>query len=175
MKIVMDWLNENKDWFFSGAGVTILLYFFFNKAIYKTIKNVWQRIANSIKWHFRKRHMKDRDHDDSMFVSESPADGITKKVGEVLVKSWTIMNNGNVIWKNRTLQCVEYVDGLFYPEKMILKIPTTYPGQKRTFTVKYVLKGTGDFHSKWKMYDENNQLIYPNKRLGLGVNISVRP
>lgn len=112
--------------------------------------------------------------DDSVFISEYPSDGVTIPVGKIFQKSWTIKNAGNTIWEGRILRCVEYVNDSFYPVKTTIKIPTTLPGEIITLKVEYYTKVEGDYHSKWKMYDKSNNLIYPEKSIGLGVNIHVR-
>lgn len=68
---------------------------------------------------------------------------------------------------------------LFFCENIIIYglyfwIPTTYPGQIITLNVEYEVTAEGDYSSKWKMYDRKNNLIYPHKSIGLGVNIMAR-
>ena len=112
--------------------------------------------------------------DDSVFISEYPSDGITIPVGKIFKKSWTVKNAGNTIWEKRTLRCVEYVNDHFFPVKPAIKIPKTLPNQIITLKVEYYVLAEGDYHSKWKMYDKNNNIIYPEKNIGLGVNILAR-
>lgn len=170
------WLIENKSWLFSGAGVFVLgLIFSTNKKILPKIKKGLSLISNKVKRNKkRSNNSQTESFDDSVFVSESPYDGVTVPVGKIFNKSWTIMNNGNMIWENRTLRCVEYVDNYFFPVDLTIDIPKTLPKETVTLKVKYKVLAQGDYHSKWKMFDKDNNLVYPDKKIGLGVNISAR-
>lgn len=155
------WIIQNKEWIFSGIGISLIGI-----------------ISNIIK----KKHKNNRNPsnsnddiiDDSKFISEDPPDGIVIPVGEKFIKTWTIKNNGRTIWKNRVLRCTEYPKNCFFPVKEKIKIPKTHPGEIITLKVEYYVAVEGDYSSKWKMFDENNNKIYPNKSIGLGVNIMAR-
>ena len=169
------WLIENIPWIFSGVGVFALgLIISMNKKIIPKIKKGVLFVFEKLKFKNKSTNCNDTYYDDSIFISERPYDGVTIPVGKIFEKSWTIMNNGNMIWENRTLRCVEYVDSYFYPINRIIDIPKTLPKQTVTLKVRYKVLAQGDYHSKWKMYDKNNNLVYPDKNIGLGVNISAR-
>lgn len=95
-------------------------------------------------------------------------------LGGIFEKSWTVRNEGNIVWKNRYLKCVEYAEGSFFPIEKKIKIPRVYPGDEITFTVKYIAKVEGDYRSRWKMCDKQGRYIYPQKKIGVGLNIHVR-
>lgn len=172
---ILNWIINNKEWIFSGIGITIFSLFCVS---YKKIISFFKIVYYKVKRYFHKNKTKQKTdkniHDDSLFISESPADGIIIPVGKIFVKTWTIKNNGDVLWENRTLRCVEYAKNVFYPLKLSVKIPPTLPGEIITIKVQYYAKGEGDFRSRWKMYDKNNNLIYPQKSIGLGINVMVR-
>ena len=173
--VIWNWIVENKQWVFSGIGVFVIgLFFSKNKHMLAFAKRIILFIPNQFKSIIIKKQKQNSNYDDSLFISESPSDGVTIPVGKVFKKSWTVKNNGNIIWEKRTLRCVEYVNDCFYPVSNPIKIPKTLPGQIVTLRVEYYAKVVGDYHSKWKMFDKNNNIIYPNKPIGLGVNISVR-
>ena len=170
------WLMDNASWLFSGLGIFIIGLIISTKdkllpAIKKAISSVFKIVKRNKKVY---NDCKNESFDDSVFVSESPYDGVTIPVGKIFHKSWTIKNNGNVIWENRTLRCVEYVDNYFFPMEDTINIPKTMPNQTVTLKVRYKVLAQGDYHSKWKMFDENNNIVYPNKNIGIGVNISAR-
>ena len=162
-------VSENKEWLLSGIGVALISWLGLmiktaikgKLSIRKLIRNVFRRKINSNK------DLKD----DSQFISESPFDGIAIQVGEKFTKSWTIKNSGNCTWRNRRLVCVEYASSYFYPVEKEIKIPVTKPGENVTLKVVYIVTAEGCYTSRWKMYDENNNLIFPKKHIGLAVNI----
>lgn len=134
---IFKWICDNKEWLFSGLGITIIGL---AVAFSKKITITFKRLYKKIKITLHDIKFK---------------------------KSWTIKNNGNEIWKGRTLRCVEYAGDCFYPVKDTIKIPTTLPGQIITLTVEYNVTQLGNYRSKWKMYDKDNNLIYPQKSIGL--------
>lgn len=140
--------------FFSGIGVVIL---------------TWIIHISSKVLHKHKECENSKEYfDDSKFISEYPPDGINILVGTKFEKNWTIQNNGNITWKNRTLKCINDVPNFFYPEKRIVKIPELEPGKQFTLKVKYIVKEEGEYFSQWKIFDENDEMMFPQKR-GLGV------
>lgn len=175
METIINWIIKNKEWIFSGIGITIItLAFIFIKRIKRFVICFIKRIRYIIEYPKGIKGKGEKTYDDSVFISEYPSDGISIPVGERFKKSWTIKNDGNVIWEKRTLRCIEYANGYFYPVNKIIRIPTTYPGQIITLNVEYEVTAEGDYSSKWKMYDRKNNLIYPHKSIGLGVNIMAR-
>lgn len=171
--LCIDFLNNNKEWIFSGIGVLVISTLFANK---KKIGSFLVKLKRYFKY-LRLKLFSDKENepfDDSTFVSEYPSDGICIPVGKIFTKSWTIKNSGNTIWENRTLRCTEFVNDYFHPVDPTIKIPTTLPGQIITLKVKYYVTAEGCYSSKWKMFDDNDNLIYPNKTIGLGVNITAK-
>lgn len=118
-----------------------------------------------------KKNISGEKNDLTIFVTENPPDGSKCRVGERFVKTWTIRNNGNTIWKNRYLKCDTPSKGLEQSETVV-KMPVIYPGQEYTLKIVYIPKVQGVYYSYWKAYDENNNLIYPDIE-GLGVTIIV--
>ena len=154
--------------------ISILAFISLSVILIIKIKPLIKRMISSIKERKKDLPRDDVIKDDSVFISEYPSDGITIPVGKVLKKSWMVKNAGNTIWENRTLRCVEYVNDCFFPIESVIKIPKTLPGEIITLEVEYNALVEGDYHSKWKMYDKDNNIIYPQKDIGLGVNIHVR-
>ena len=154
--------------------VCILAFLSLSILLIIKIRPLVKRMISSNKGRNNDLPKDDNTKDDSVFISEYPSDGITIPVGKMFKKSWTVKNAGNTIWKNRTLRCVEYVNDCFFPVETVIKIPKTYPGEIITLKVEYKALVEGDYHSKWKMFDQDNNLIYPEKSVGLGVNILVR-
>lgn len=149
---------EHIEWIFSGIGVVFLTW-------------VVTRISKQI--HKKQENEKPEEYfDDSKFISEYPPDGINILVGTDFEKSWTIQNNGNIIWKNRWLKCINDVPNMFYPEKRKVKIPELKPGERFTLKVKYYAKVEGEYFSQWKIFNDNNEMMFPKKR-GLGVFVRV--
>lgn len=148
------------EWIFSGIGVVILTWLI-------------HMISKLIHKYNNKDHEKNKEYfDDSKFISEYPPDGINILVGNTIIKRWTIQNNGDIIWKNRYLKCINDVPNFFYPEKRIVKIPELKPGEQFTLKVKYFAKEEGEYFSQWKMFNEFDEMIFPKKR-GLGVFVRV--
>lgn len=139
------------EWTFSGIGVVILTWLI--HMISKLIHKRKNKDSEKIKEYF----------DDSKFISEYPPDGINILVGNTIIKSWIIQNNGNIIWKNRCLKCINDVPGFFYPEKRMVKIPELKPGEQFTLKVKYFAKEEGEYFSQWKIFDEFDEMIFPQK------------
>lgn len=165
---IFKWICDNKEWLFSGLGITIIgLAVAFSKKITITFKRLYKKIKITLHDIKFKNLKENKDFDDSLFISEKPYNGISIPLNKKFKKSWTLKNNGNVIWKGRSLRCVEYAGDCFYPVKDTIKIPTTLPGQIITLTVKYNVTQLGNYRSKWKMYDKDNNLIYPQKSIGL--------
>lgn len=172
MKQLPLWLWENKECLFPGIGSSLVMLVIgeiihHKSAILKSIK--W-----NLKYFFRKRKTATSPKDDSKFISENPLDGITIPCGTMFEKTWKVQNVGTVVWKNRFLKCVEYAGASFYPENDMVKIPKTYPGETVELKVRYFAVVEGDYRSRWKMCDKNGNIFYPEKSIGVGVNIHVR-
>lgn len=175
MKNIISWIEANKSWVFSGIGITILGILFKSKdKLFAIVKKIYKRI----KFHFNNNHKNNYKtvpiKDNSTFISENPYDGCTIPCDSVFEKEWTIKNSGNEIWENRYIKCVEYPGKSFYPEKNMVKIKKVYPGETVTLKVRYFAKAEGDYVSRWKMCDKDENYFFPDKRIGLGVNIHVR-
>ena len=110
--------------------------------------------------------------DDSKFLSEYPPDGKIIEEGDIFEKQWTIMNNGQIEWIDRTMKCIRYVPNLFYPESNVVKIPRLKPGEKFTLKVKYYAVEEGEYSSEWKMSDKDGTILFQERR-GLGVYVKV--
>ncbi len=168
----LKWIEENKEWLFSGLGITLIgLFIAFSKRIKKFLKNSFHRILTYFKAKKILKQQKQPNYDDSLFISEMPYDGISVPINKIFKKSWTIKNNGNIVWKGRILRCVEFAGDCFYPVNNEIKVPTTLPGEIITLSVEYHVKQLGNYRSKWKMYDKENNEIYPNKKIGLMLHV----
>ncbi len=51
-----------------------------------------------------------------------------------------------------------------------VKMPVIKPGQEYVLSVEFSITCEGIYRSYWKMYDENNNLTFPNLE-GLGVTL----
>ena len=172
MQEVFEFIDKNKEWLLSGLGVVVIGWFgVIVKVLIKKGFNI-QRIIRKL---FPKKNKPSENlKDDSQFVSEAPFDGIAIPIGKKFDKSWTIKNAGNCTWRNRRLVCVEYASSYFYPVEKEINIPVTKPGENVTLKVVYNVTAEGCYTSRWKMYDENNNLVYPEKSIGLAVNVIAR-
>jgi len=93
------------EWIFSGIGVVILTW----------LGHILSKVIHKYK---KKENKPPKEYfDDSKFISEYPPDGINILVGNTLIKSWTIQNNGNIIWKNRYLKCINDIPDFFIQKK----------------------------------------------------------
>lgn len=156
----MQWMKENIEWIFSGVGIVIVTYLInITKKGYKFVFRGRSSISDA----------KQGTRDSSRFVEENPPDGVPCRVGEKFVKTWTIRNDGNVVWRKRYMVCQAPVYDL-EQSAMKVKMPTIYPGEEYTLKITYVAKVEGIYRSYWKMYDENNNMLFP-KMKGLGVTI----
>ena len=170
MKGIFEWILNNKEWLFSGLGITIAGLIYRKRERYlAAVKFYIKRIVTGLKIHKEKEKI-----DNSIFVSEEPLDGITIPCNHVFEKKWIVRNSGNTVWKNRYLKCIEYPGKSFCPEKDMIKIKTVYPGETVALKVRYYANVEGDYRSRWKMCDKDGNIIYPEKSIGVGVNIHVR-
>ena len=158
------WINENKEWLFSGVGIVFISFVISQR---KRIKQL--RFSRLIGKLFpRKRHV-NNGIDNSCFISEKPADGTKCFVRESFDKEWTIRNCGQVTWRNRYMKCDPLPNHLTVNKEKI-RMPIVYPGQEYTLKVSFIADFEGQYYSYWKMYDENNNLTFPQLQ-GLGVTI----
>lgn len=99
--------------------------------------------------------------DDSIFISEYPADGIIVEYYQEFNHTWVIKNNGNQIWKNRYLKCVNNDIIRLKASPDIIEIPTTYPGDEVHLTAHFKAQGLpGVYESYWKMMDQNHSYCF---------------
>lgn len=104
MKGIFEWILNNKEWLFSGLGITIAGLIYRKRERYlSAVKFYIKRIVTGLKIHKEKEKI-----DNSIFVSEEPLDGITIPCNHVFEKKWIVRNSGNTVWKNRYLKCIEY-------------------------------------------------------------------
>lgn len=158
------WIDDNKEWLFSGAGLVGITF----------ALSHWQKIKHS-RIAYRVLFWLNRDGkygnegrlDDSKYISETPPDGTRAYVGETFKKSWTILNCGETIWKNRYMVC-DPLPAHLHVSSTRVKMPTVYPGEEYTLSVEFTAGCEGTFRSYWKMYDMNHELVFPRYE-GLGV------
>ena len=145
-------LNKNITWIFSGIGSTLV-------GIHrdKHSKNIATAYVTN---------------DKTEYISEEPSDGVSIKVGEKLKKKWTIRNAGTTVWRNRYMKA-EPLPRHLHASSECVKIPIIRPGETYTLQITYNADYEGVYHSYWKMYDESNNLVFPNLE-GLGVTIIVK-
>ena len=69
----LKWIEENKEWLFSGLGITLIgLFIAFSKIIKKFLKNSFHRILTYFKAKKILKQQKQPNYDDSLFISEMP-------------------------------------------------------------------------------------------------------
>ena len=113
--------------------------------------------------------------DDSVFISEYPADGKIVEFYEEFTHTWVIKNNGNLVWKDRHLKCDNYDVIKLKATSNIIEIPTTYPGEEVHLTAQFKASGVpGVYESYWKMVDYDGHYCFPDMR-GLAVHVKVVP
>lgn len=164
MAVFRDWYNNTRS-NFCILRKSKKNWQFYLKVFKRKIKNGYRKIF--------KRKKPSAPNDQSDFISEKPLDGSVILAGTIYKKEWTIRNTGNIPWKGRYMKCVQYAGNSFYPESEIIKMPTIFPGEKYTLKVRYYAPEVGDYRSRWKMYNSNGDLAFPDKEIGLGVNIHV--
>lgn len=162
MKLIQ-YIVENKEWLFSGIGLSAIIYAF--TLAYRRLHCGFAKVQKEEKRTVNSNYMDDK----SVYVSESPPDGTKCFVGTPFVKTWTIRNVGTVIWRKRYLKC-DPLPVYMHVDKGKVKMPRVLPGQEYILQVTYMVDYEGVYHSYWKMYDENNNMTFPNLE-GLGVTI----
>lgn len=160
---VFQYIVENKEWLFSGAGVSAVILV--ATATYRYFRHNSKRVKNETNKMINLQHTNDK----SVYVSETPPDGTKCLVGTPFIKTWTIRNVGTVIWRKRYLKC-DPLPAYMHVDKEKVKIPKVLPGQEYSLQVTYTIDYEGVYHSYWKMYDENNNMTFPDLE-GLGVTI----
>ncbi len=114
--------------------------------------------------------------DASKFLAETVADGTIMAPGQRFLKSWTILNVGNVPWVNRRLTRIGIASG---PGLITTPVQTpiadTSPGEAVTIEVPCIasfVEGTSS--ATMKMTDEEGRLYFPDRYLiGLQVQVTV--
>lgn len=126
-------------------------------------------------------------NDQSIFIDETIPDGSIIPPNHEFVKTWTIQNIGEQVWKNRYLMCMDETytahlcyqlpfidDYLLIPEKREIELPVILPGEKTTISVKFTApKVAGRYISYWKMVDEQGVLCFPDS-IGLSTMVIVQ-
>lgn len=126
--------------------------------------------------------------DSSAFISETIPDGTIMDAGCEFEKTWTIQNIGQEVWLNRFLQCQNIPDESQLPQGILVRdyylipeshqiaIPTTYPNEKVTISVKFRTPNiAGHYISYWKMINQHGELCFPNEnQIGLSTLIIVK-
>ena len=161
---MLQYIIENKEWIFSGIGITgiVCLITFMRHIV----------IPGFGKYQLHKENTINKDNntvDQSEYITETPPDGTKCIIGEPFIKTWTIRNIGHVIWKNRYLKC-DPLPMYMHVKNEKVKMPKILPGQEYTLQVTFMIECEGVYRSYWKMYDENNNLSFPDLE-GLGVTI----
>lgn len=157
-------IQDCVPWLFSGIGLSLI------SSLYnKRKKNCFPEDSpikelpkeDSIKY-----------FDKSIYIGEKPPDGTIIKIGEKLHKEWTIKNAGQTVWKGRYLKSE---NSPVHVQQSVTKVimPKISPGQQYTLKVDYVVNYEGEYRLYWKMYDKNNNQVYPELE-GLGVTITVK-
>ena len=113
------------------------------------------------------------DYDDSLFIGESPADGISCLVGEEFRKTWTIRNVGTQIWHKRFMRCSPLPEHVTV-NRQTVEMPDILPGEEFTLDVTYMANDEGRYYSEWRIYKEDGQVAFPEKS-GVGVTLVVNP
>ena len=112
--------------------------------------------------------------DCSTFISEYPSDCILISKGGIFKKRWVIKNTGNQIWKNRYMKHIVPATNMI-PCHEKIEMPVIFPDEEYVFEIDYDVKKEGITHSRWKMYNENNEECFPSELYkGLWFDVQVR-
>lgn len=114
--------------------------------------------------------------DASVFVSETIDDGALMRPGERFTKTWTIRNDGTILWESRYLTRLGIASGsglITTPARV--PIATTEPGAAVTIAVPCVAHFVeGVSRASFKMTDEEGRLYFPTRYyVGLQVQVLV--
>lgn len=158
----MNWITDNKEWLFSGIGAS----FVFALCTY-VFRNIVEKCR--LRASTSKQVNDSTTLDKSQYISEDPPDGVKIIVGKKFVKTWTIRNVGQTVWRKRYMKC-DSLPRYVRVNKEKVKMPVIKPGQEYVLSVEFSITCEGIYRSYWKMYDENNNLTFPNLE-GLGVTL----
>lgn len=115
------------------------------------------------------------DSDLSVFVCETVPDGSVMLPGDRFEKTWTIRNEGDVVWRDRYLTRIGIAAGpglITTPHRVAL--PTTVPGAELTIAVPCAapfVEGTS--RAVFKMTDEDGRIFFHQARYTVGLQVQV--
>lgn len=110
----------------------------------------------------------DREKKDlSLFLSEYPPDMGVYYPGEEITHTWILKNAGEVLWKNRYLECDAVHFDAGEKNRKINLPEVVYPGDVISPTVKFCAPDIpGAYRMNWKMKESNGKMLYLD-RLGI--------
>jgi transcriptional regulator with XRE-family HTH domain len=114
--------------------------------------------------------------DSSGFVSETIPDGTIMQPGERFEKTWTIRNDGELVWEDRLLSRIGIASGVgLITTPATIPIPVTEPGETVTLTVPSIAHSVqGTSLAAFKMTDPQGRLLFPDRYFpGLQMQITV--
>lgn len=110
------------------------------------------------------------------FVAESP-DAVELVEGRPHLKTWTVRNSGSVTWAGRELRRTGRLGGREVPESVAsVPIARTEPGEIVTYEVLlHCAREAGTRIVRFKMYDADGHLCFPEDEYGVTVEVTSRP
>lgn len=121
----------------------------------------WRFLVNDEKEIFKILRKILNEFDSSTFISEYPSDCIIVSKDTIFTKRWVIKNTGNQIWKKRYMKHIVPATNMI-PFREEVAMPVILPDDEYIFEISYNVKKEGTTHSRWKMYNENNEECFPS-------------
>lgn len=114
------------------------------------------------------------------------ADGEVVMPGQRFVKTWKMQNVGQVVWQDRSLQCMDedlvvhsrsgeslVLASSLRPTNNRIEVPTTHPGETVLLSAEFTAPmAPGTVMSYWKSFHADGSLCFPDAR-GLWVKVLV--
>lgn len=88
--------------------------------------------------------------------------------------TWSILNNGNQTWRNRSLFFKNHSDVRPRADSNYLEVPTTPPKEEIKITASFDARGfEGEFNCAWEMVDIDKKDCFPNSKSLFTIKIIV--
>lgn len=182
-EIIDKFLVTNKDFFSSD-----LLIYISGKDKENLVRESWKSMAFLIIYALVDVHVnelyrnfllnvkldaKKMENDQSVFISEFPADGKMFFEGDIIEHTWVIQNRGTVVWNNRCCECLN-PEIVSCNSNLCLSMPEkVYPGEIISLKVSFQApERLGNYELMWKMKNERDEFCFPED-IGLGLHFSI--
>lgn len=108
----------------------------------------------------------------SDLLDETIPDGSVLKRGTTFQKKWVLENAGNVVWEGYRLK-LETPNDTLMPNITSIDMPMVVPGETYELEITHTCKFTGRGKCVWKMYDKNDNIVFPNY-LGIWADVIIK-